>query len=429
MSHHRESTATRLILAVFALGMASSALAATHGQVNALLLLGWQPGPTARAALDHAYRETGNGDSHRLVDDAYLVALTKQHRYEDALRWLQDGHAVPQDDIFRGRTHVWLLLNTRRFEAALRRLEKLTAGPPQAPFPDWSPAQRGLPAFVGSAYGFLAGPGSAQVPAGRVDTSMQNSLAHWDDAAQTIAFDHRFRVLRQYENERHAIDELREASRQAQNQHKADQKVKLTRQAKQIDARAEALVAERDRLRKALRERLRDLAERDLELSERLAQMGLNADMLFDTVIQNEWKIQRLGCLYETEPDDRIAYWWLHEINQIDFWQAQNVRALNAVEWEASRAQIQRHGLRHRAVMTRDAFRQQDQDLRRERTRMIRWQQQLDQRHKKLERPATGMSTNARVRLRHLNALSTYEPFPFEAVRTYLLDRSARLKP
>lgn len=388
-----------------------------------LLRSAWDTSPGAKTHLDDLYAKLADSNPSRSLGDAYLLGLVKQRRYDEALQWLAKPSGVPAHDVLRGRTHVWLLVATRQYEPAQVRLAELLAALPAEPIDTWSPAQRGLLSFAGRLSGYLMGPAKTDASQRMYDQMLGPTVSKLAADAQEQLTSARQSVLDQHEQLRKQVDDLRQLERQRQEESKAQEKERIEKQTAAIQQRQQDLDRERDELRNTLREQLQSLAKRDTEVAARLSQLGMTAEMLFDSVVRSEWGIQNLIDLYENTEDDGLAFWWLREIDSLDIRQNRDLRTLRNVERVAAATQAQRNQTQREASQVNQAAKNQVQELEQERDRIVRWQKQLEQQQRKLDRPTASISRELLIKQQQLRTIQTYEPYPLEVLRAFLLNQ------
>ncbi|MDA0658619.1 MAG: hypothetical protein O2931_09410 [Planctomycetota bacterium] len=389
-----------------------------------LLRSAWDTSPSAKAALDEMYAKYAESSRSRALGDAYLIALVKQRRYDEALQWLGKPSDVHPHDILRGRTHVWILAATRKYEPAQVRLAELLAALPTDPIDTWSPAERGLLLFAGRLTGYLLGPAATDASQRMYDQTLAPTVTNLPADAKAQFDLARQSVLDQYEELRKQVEDLRQLERQRQEESKAQEKERIEKQTVALQQRQADLDRQRDELRNSLREQLQSLAERDTEVAARLSQLGMTAEMLFDSVVRSEWGIQNLIDLYENTEDDGLAFWWLRQIDSLDIRQVRDLRTLRDVERVAAATQAQRIQTQREASQVSQDARNQVQELEQERGRMVRWQKQLEKEQRKLDRTTASVSRELRVKQQQLKAIQTYEPYPLEVLRGFVLKRT-----
>ena len=224
--------------------------------IDRLFDAAWNPSRNSGAALDAIYRQASPS---RQIDDAYLLALMKQRRYDDALSWLEVDRGVASDDVLRGRTHVWLFAATRDDEAAIPRLADLLETLPPRPLAEWTPAERGVLDFASRLIGYWRGPRESLAATQLVDRYLTPAIKRLGEEAIERVEQMSTTVLAAYQVERDAIDQLREEAKRAEEKEKKEERDRLQEQAADIEKRQQAIADERSQLRDELRQQLADL--------------------------------------------------------------------------------------------------------------------------------------------------------------------------
>lgn len=401
-----------------------------EGPWKVLLQSAWETSASGRELLDRLHTEIQQRTPSRELSDAYLLGLLKQNRYDDALQLLSAWRSKsgtgdkPVLDVYRGRTHVWVVTALRQFDAAFVLMAELLAGLPDEPWEKWSPAERGLISFAGRITGFLLEPVQTPPLQRSYDDTIVPLVTSMPQAAQERFHRAREEVQQQFQSLRDEVDQLRQIEKQKQEEAKAQEKERLEKESSDLDRRQEELDREQQSLREQLREQLHTLSQQDSALALRLQDIGMTSDILFDSVIRGEIGLAALIELYENEESDALALWWLSQIDTLDIRQSRELRALRGADRAARITQLQRGQAQREAVAASRSAQGQSQQINSERARMVEWQRKLAQKKRKLERPTNTISRELRQKQQQMRALNTYEPYPLEAVRAFLLKQT-----
>ena len=389
--------------------------------------------PAVTAARKTAYRLKRANRHDTRIDYAYGVVLANQHRYEDAIRLVNNYLEAQPDDLSAHQVKIWAQLHHKAYADVLASAdvlgEQLRAAPDGAPGDEEVEAAR----FLGVIFGYL-------------ELVLSDAVDHDQLAAQKNAL-----LAHLHETHLSAFDQGRELVAEKRAQLEADRDARLQRAEDAIAEKKEQTIAAlNDNLDRAADQKetiqsstqqIRD-AHRDLSVIQRqLASLEQDRALLTTQIISVQAQLaQILPPPVDVRPSDPI----LRNRNSTtpgvlrvedltndpnatmsidEFARASAlslaIAGLNQQAFDVDRRMFQ---LRTRAAELAGHGRQRARELAESRQIADTAARQADRLQKQLDRDDAALARSAAGPGRRAARFSTYVPFPYERETQRVLD-------
>ena len=418
----------------FAIALTSSALylaptQASEAEVKAaigkLLEVGWAITPQARTAADAHYlaaTQIAGNDPRALA--AYSLVLLYQHRYEDALKRLNEQLARSPGDLEALRAKAMVLTILKSYPAAMLAADQLSAAAAAEPRESASanPSQRDSIAFLGRLVGFLGGPVSEAVNQDERMALEKKLLARLDEAGVIVFEDARNGVLDKFIE---MSDNQADARERAVADATADKEKTLTdvqAEREKIAARNKELADRKSKIRDQFQEELDDIAKKDQPLVQDLARLNARSNSLNGTLFAYEGEINRLQQLANSEKSNARKQQLLNQANQLAIAAAQINADLIGTNTLLQGVQNQRVALANRQAQAQASAQSQVNRIDKELEGLGKRDRRNEGIGKRTARPVSASTGKVRSLSAQATAFTTYEAFPLEAAKVRLLE-------
>lgn len=394
----------------------------TRIAIRRLLVDGWQNTMAARAVVDEVYTKSVRSSQNANLQFAYLLALAKQRRHDEARPIVREFVLQHPDHLDSRWADVWLTLADRDYSGALVKLTELCESLQHDQVDAGPPGQNleSLLESMGQAIGYLEGPVRSNVKdleleraLGRIAGSLSNDqLVALQRGRSVMASDFRDRQqeIRQTMVEQQQTDEnARQVQRTALEQEQAtiNQQLALTAQNRQR-------LEEQHAQQQSALENQRLAAAADLDLLNR--QVRDRRTDLFLTAAQ----IAQLDAAIRREPDPvrrAVLIANLNELIRLQNWQHADVRVAEA---NLSGAQSVHTQTVQRQVSGQLGFANDQARLQRAAKTLEKRQKKVQRQSLKLVEPVSG-SAKVRALKNRSTSLTTYVSSRLEDMRQKLL--------
>jgi hypothetical protein len=390
--------------------------------VRGLLELGWQSSADARREIDHFYSAIPPATrlDHR-VSYAYALALIKLRRDSDALPVVADVAAADDPHLGVLRTHLWLTMLTRRYDAALIQMEQIAEVLDERaevlpPTESAETAQR-----LGTLFGFLEGPAEGSLPPTRLDTHWARILAALPPPLEDAFVEGRMAIRQEHAQlvgQRIQVEQEAEGEVETQRQRLLET---ARAEREQIEVRRRQLTDQLDQLHIERQSELDALRASERPLVERLTlmvrELRLDDNDLAHTLIE----LDRLEELLRLTGDPRRRQELLVAIDRLE-------RSARRIRRRRDDSHLQAAGLESQLRAVRQQLESAQTRYNRDVTRLENELAQLSRRDSQMggmEQRARNLRVE-RGRPRALSvrasALTTYATFPLEEERKRLIE-------
>jgi hypothetical protein len=240
--------------------------------VQKLFDVGWDTSVKAREQADEVAAKIDElfpGDPRGGY--AYVLVLTKQRRYGEAVRRMKQVLTGDSDNVALWMASVRLDMLTKDYASALAGMEQMSKLLPTAGTDE--DAYRDEAVFLGRMFGYLQGPVEGEVGADLVDAAKEKVLARIGEA-RSVAFDQGRRRVREtfsaltFEKQETQAEE-KAAAEEEQRRLLADVKEEKSG----LDPKRDELRTDQKKLRDDAKQRLNDLADDERPLLVQLNQI------------------------------------------------------------------------------------------------------------------------------------------------------------
>jgi len=394
--------------------------------VTTLFNQGWKPSPNPKVhdelAEVYAQIKQASGDDAR-GPYAYALVLTRQRKYDDALKLLDETLAKNKMDIAARRMKIWLLILTKRYPVALVEMDTLSKllppanaqGAAEEPFHDAA-------TFLGRMFAYLEGPAAGGVNQnlvlqhksalfGRLTSSRQDAF---EGGGKTItsAWTEKSR-----DKERTQAD-AKEAEDKLKEQTKRDLEIERARVAQQLSS----LDTKADKVRN---DSGKEIADLDAQLSPLNAEFN-RANARRNAIATDVLRLQTDIASYldaASRTQDRNEEFLLRaEAGRLDVLLGRAAADLRAAEIQLADV-ANRRGQVEARRQTAVANRQQQLDgLDRQAQTLRQTEKRIGFDEQKLRTPSSGITSKVVGQTATMNALTTYDDYPLDAERQRILD-------
>lgn len=390
-----------------------------------LLDVGWSITPQARAAADEQYDKVlrlAAGDP-RALEASWLV-LMQQRRFEEALKRIEEHLAKAPDDIAALRAKAWVQAVLKNYATAFLtadRLSSFLASHPPKTEADRTVHEEAI-AFLGRLVGYFGGPIADTINQDERKGLEKKLLDRLAESQRTIFEDARNSVLSKFiEMADESTTERQRASATAKAE-KEKTLAELQADKEKLDAREKELEERRKKLNSELKSELDEIAKQDKPLVQQQAQLGARQTVLNTDLINYQSQIATLQQLASQEKNVQRQQQYLNQANSIALLVTRIEADILGTTRLLAGVQSQRAGLVARRNQSQASTASQVDRLDRELGELGKRERRNEGLEKRASRPATVSTGKVRSLSAQATALSTYDAFPLEAAKARLLE-------
>jgi hypothetical protein len=402
-------------------------------QVSALFEAGWKPSSKGLEVAQSLYRELRGSDPvDPRVSYAYALVQMRNLKYDETRRLLDETLAARPAYAAARRAKIWVLVITQNYSAALVEMEKLaknsTADQPTSDarktvqLTSVSEAIETPPAeFLGRVMGFIDGP-VARAVAEHVRSDFRKRIATQLSTADRQLFE------QAYDTVQKRFAELSLDHEQTQADAKVDLEKRKERMQKDVEQDRAAVAREKtglqERGEKLVADAKRELGELDTQarpLVTRQARLEAQAAAITREMAGLQVEIERLLVLADTTEDASDAFAFRAAARRLTLALGRYDLDLRAINGELAGLAAQRVQLaaRRQAAVARNRAETEQVDRRLSDLRVA--ERRIANDEKKANQPVAGSTAAVVAMAAKAKAFTTYEPFPFEEERAWLL--------
>lgn len=391
-----------------------------------LLEIGWTGNLQSRAAADAYYQEVvlqvADGDP-RALKASWLV-LMQQRRFDEALKRIDQHLAEEPESEEAQRAKAWNAAILKNYAASMLAADKLSLRLQE--FPPITEGDRAAyeenVAFLGRLYGFFGGPAAENVNQDQRKTAEKQVVARIDEAFRPVFEEARDGVLKKYIEL--TDDKLVERDRAVETAEteKARTLDDVAAEREQIASREAELAERRAKLQAELKDEFDELEKQDQPLAQELARLEIRANALRRDLVAYQIDIDRLRSLAAGEEDPNRRQQYLFEADRLSLVASRIDSDLFAVNRLGRNVQQQRAALVVQGQQAQANAAAQVARLDNELKDLAKRDKRAGGVEKRAARPTSATTSKARSLAAQATALSTYDPFPLEAVRASLLE-------
>jgi hypothetical protein len=408
-----------------AAGIARGDDLATKQAVGKLLEIGWNQSSQARAPTDAQLErsiELGRGDS-RALTAAWLV-LIQQRRYDEALQRVDQHLAADPGSYLALRAKAWLNTVLKNYGVAMVAAQRLSAALDE-PLPgselERTEKEEAI-AFLGRLLGFFGGPVADAVSQEERKSLEKKIIARLEIEEAALFEEARNGVLARHIE---LTDESAHSREQAALRAKAEREKALDdlqSEREKLDEHAAEIAERRKRVQDELKSELDDVARKDEPLMRELSRLSARSSALSNDLITYSSQMARLQQLAATERNRGRQQQLLFEADSLALIASRLEADLDALNRQSRVVQQQRLVLANRQAQARSAAANQIQKTDRDLAEIAKRDRRNQGLEKRTVRPASVSTSKSRALVAQATALSTYDPFPLEAIKFQLLE-------
>ncbi|HZZ73222.1 MAG TPA: hypothetical protein VFE24_13280 [Pirellulales bacterium] len=395
--------------------------------MTALLDQGWQASPKDQTQDELAgyYARAAQarpGDAR--APYAYALVQFRQHKYEAALKFLDEALALDKANGAARRAKIWLLVLTKKKSAALVEIDTLSKFFPQQDAPPAAGNDEFVQtaAFLGRIYAYLEGPG---LTTANNTSLLEHKTKLWErmPLPERSAFEKSFnRVASRFGELTHTKDQTQADEKAEQERQRATARADLLAEKSEAEKDLDGLDAKAEKMRADLAQQTSDLDAQIAPLNTQLSQLASKAAALEGelAVLQNNVAGLLNQAAFSKDPGEGSAL--RAEALRQDVLAARDDADLRAVQLQAADLTARRLLLvsrrqtaQNRAQSALDNLDNQEAPLRATLKRVAIEEQ-------KLNKPIRASTTRVTAMSNVLEALSTYAALPVEEEKQRLLD-------
>lgn len=393
--------------------------------IKALLEIGWDTKPDARAQAEAAYaRAVEEYPGDRQLVYAYALVKMQQRQYPEALRLLDQYLEIEKQDAHALRAKAWLSVLTKNAQAALVELDKISQLLADDKAPLTAQERQELLAFLGRMIGFLEGPGEGAVSSSILATAKQKISGRLTESQKeafeqgTSAVADEFRVLATAKDDAQA-QEIATTERQ-----KRETLAQLDRDDLAIGARKEELKITADRLESEIAAENEAYARADAPLADEFNRIASQAAAVDRDLANVSSDIITLRAQAARERDPLIRDSIFRDIDRLAIVANRLDNNLRSLERTAAGVKNRRATLLAQHNQVLGGFASSLAAAQKEFKGLDAREKRANAQRAKLRKPAIGNTGKVISMNKQAVALSTYETFPLEAEKQRLLDQS-----
>jgi len=390
-----------------------------------LLDVGWSITPQARSAADQQWEEVRRvaRNDLRAVEASWLV-LMQQRRFEEALKRLDEYLAKSPKDLDALRAKTWVQTVLKNYPLAFLTAERLssqlTTNRPTTE--EGVEEHEEAVAFLGRLIGFWGGPAADAVNQEERKSLEKKWIERLDESTRTIFEDARNGVLARYIE---MTDESASTKDRAQVTAKAEKDRSLAElqiENDRLEAKAKELEERRTKLNSDFKAEMDDINRQDQPLVQQQTQLGSRASLLNADLLTYSSQITTLQQLAANEKNGTRQQQIFAEINSLSVLVARIDADLLGINRLLRNLQVQRAALQTRRAQAQSSTAAQIDRADRELAEIEKRERRNEGLEKRANRPATVTTSKLRSLAAQASALSTYDSFPLEAAKAKLLD-------
>ena len=390
-----------------------------------LLDVGWSITPQARSAADQQWEEVRRvaRNDLRAVEASWLV-LMQQRRFEEALKRLDEYLAKSPKDLDALRAKTWVQTVLKNYPLAFLTAERLssqlTTNRPTTE--EGVEEHEEAVAFLGRLIGFWGGPAADAINQEERKSLEKKWIERLDESTRTIFEDARNGVLARYIE---MTDESASTKDRAQVTAKAEKDRSLAElqiENDRLEAKAKELEERRTKLNSDFKAEMDDINRQDQPLVQQQTQLGSRASLLNADLLTYSSQITTLQQLAANEKNGTRQQQIFAEINSLSVLVARIDADLLGINRLLRNLQVQRAALQTRRAQAQSSTAAQIDRADRELAEIEKRERRNEGLEKRANRPATVTTSKLRSLAAQASALSTYDSFPLEAAKAKLLD-------
>ena len=392
-------------------------------ELSQLLDVGW--GASSRAlgpAEQHfeAAQLASPGDQRAIY--AFALVNLKHRRYARAAELLDEALASHPEDLFARQAKTWLLVLTKKYDAALVEVEAigevLQSDDSRKARPE---AATETAHFLGRSIGYLAGPAEKAVDQALLERAVKKLEAGFS-TAEARAFDQgRDDVLKQYDELSLRNDQARTDALEEETEHKerlaqqlADERAAVAGQKSEVDELA-------SKARSAVDAKLAELEQQIAPLNLAFNRLEASSRPIGARIADLDRDIGGLLHDADDSPDPQERAYLRREADRLSRLRNQHEVQYAALDAEARQINAQRSVLANQRQQAIVQYEEAMQRLGREAVNLRKREKRVAVEERAVARPASGNNAGVRSQAARVAAFTTYHQFPLEQERQRLL--------
>lgn len=425
----------RHCLGALLLTLAAGAASAAESSLVQLLKVGWDTRPAARNEAEEIFRqyiEEQPADARAYY--AYALVRMQQGRYPEAGELLDKALRFDRNHLNAWRARSWISMLTRKHDAALAELDRLSQLLDDAMQEEVADAKvarrrqqqhRELVGYLGRMIGYLEGAAAGSVSASAVEGAKRKIVERLDGTLQEEFEAQRSAVVDQFNVLATAKDDAQVQEIMAAEKQKRERLAQIERLEADAAVRKDELKTESDKVKSEAQAASAQYAAADRPLADELSRLRAQAARLESDLSSITIDISRVRADLARERDPIRRERLLFELDRLEGIAARIDGDLLAVERRAAGVQSQRGTLLAQHRQTQGAYAATLQKAQQEYNSLENQLRRANSERLKLSKPASGTTGKVLSMAKEAVALSTYEVFPLEAERQRLLDELA----
>lgn len=414
--------ASVLALSVFSDARAEDAAGAA---IAKLLEVGWVNSPQARAAVDTQWAEVQRvaGRDLRAMEASWLV-LMQQRRFEEALKRLEEYLAKAPSDFQALRAKAWTQTVLKNYSQAFVTAERLSSllSKNRPTTEEGMEEHEEAVAFLGRLIGFYGGPAADSINQDERKTLEKKWLERLDESTKVIFEDARNGVLSRFlEMTGESVTAKERAAANAKAE-KEKSLAELQDEGDRLEAKTKELEEKRDKLNSLFKAEMDEINRQDQPLAMQQTQLAGRANLLNNDLANYSGQILTLQQLAANEKDANRQQLYFSQINSLSLLANRMDADLLTLNQQMGNLRVQRAGLQTRRVQAQANTATQVNGIEREMAEINKRERRNEVLEKKANRPTAANTGKVRSLTAQASALSTYDSFPLEAAKARLLE-------
>jgi len=417
------------LLAVGGLALVCSEFAraedAAEAAIAKLLEVGWSISPQARAAADAQWTEVQRvaGRDLRAIEASWLV-LMQQRRFEEALKRLEEYLAKAPNDFDALRAKAWVQTVLKNYPLAFVTAERLSSllAMHRPTTEEGEAEHHEAIAFLGRLIGFYGGPAADSINQDERKALEKKWLERLDTSTKIVFEDARNGVLSRFIE---MTDESATAKERAVATAKSEKEKSLAElqvESEKLDTKTKELEEKRDKLNSEFKAELDAINRQDQPLMLQQTQLANRANILNNDLATYSSQILTLQQLAANEKNANRQQLYNVEINSLSLLANRIDADLLGINRLLGNLRLQRAGLQTRRVQAQSSTAAQVNSVDRELAEISKRERRNDAMEKRANRPTVSSTSKVRSLAAQASALSTYDAFPLEAAKAKLLE-------
>lgn len=390
-----------------------------------LLDVGWGVNSQARTAGDQQYEEVARraaGDPRGL--EAGWLVLMQQRRFEDALKRVDEYLALVPNNLDAIRAKAWLQTLLKNYPGATLsadRLSKLLAAHPPTTDEERAAHDASI-GFLGRLFGYFGGPVSDAINQEERRVLEKRLIERLDPSKRPIFEDARNGVLSKFielSDESHGAREKAVATARAE---KEKTLAELQGEKEKADARIKELEERKNKLNSEFKTEIDDINKQDQPIIQQQTVLASRANVLSNDLLGFQSQMASFEQLAAQEKNAFRQQQFLSQASALGLTCTRIEANLLAVNRLLANAQRQRGGLQAKRVQAQSNTASQIDRIERELADLEKRERRNEGLEKRASRAALPTTSKLRALSAQATALSSYDVFPLEAVKTKLLE-------